>query len=447
MEEAGLWPADINMEITEIVLLIIGAVVVVVSFLIPEKQVQAEDKSTQEWEERVKRFFLQQVKAAKGGLEEQTDEVLSASGEKAERCMERIANEKIMAVQEYSDTVLEQIHKNHEEAVFLYDMLNSKHDQIKFTAKEINTAIEDSKKNLENVTRDVLQDILEGSVQNDLQKQIEHMLTETVEDAIKVSVQGTLNERIQTEVYNCIQSGVGDILPVILSEELESKVQELLPAILERNGLAGGLPEETGVQETFVPKAPVKNVSEQKVQAEEVFVQDASAKEAELNENWGAEEAADNFVGENLPQTARQPEKDEAFQELELSIPEVIMQEEESFVVQSVKKVSPKKRNSGKKTSNRRNTENKKAQSKESSPQILPSEKTQPSAEIPAISETPSIAGKEFGGNSNNGNNNGNNKEKILQLHKEGKSHMDIARELGLGIGEVKLVIGLFDGA
>ena len=42
---------------------------------------------------------------------------------------------------------------------------------------------------------------------------------------------------------------------------------------------------------------------------------------------------------------------------------------------------------------------------------------------------------------------NGNNKEKILQLHKEGKSQVDIARELGLGVGEVKLVIGLFDGA
>ncbi len=31
----------------------------------------------------------------------------------------------------------------------------------------------------------------------------------------------------------------------------------------------------------------------------------------------------------------------------------------------------------------------------------------------------------------------------ILEMHKQGKSNMVIARELGLGIGEVKLVIDL----
>ncbi|MDE7287251.1 MAG: hypothetical protein K2N55_10480, partial [Lachnospiraceae bacterium] len=39
-----------------------------------------------------------------------------------------------------------------------------------------------------------------------------------------------------------------------------------------------------------------------------------------------------------------------------------------------------------------------------------------------------------------------NNNERILELHKTGKSNMAIAKELGLGIGEVKLVIDLFEG-
>ncbi|MDD2972135.1 MAG: DUF6115 domain-containing protein [Lachnospiraceae bacterium] len=39
-----------------------------------------------------------------------------------------------------------------------------------------------------------------------------------------------------------------------------------------------------------------------------------------------------------------------------------------------------------------------------------------------------------------------NNNEKILELHKSGKSKMAIAKELGLGVGEVKLVIDLFEG-
>ena len=39
-----------------------------------------------------------------------------------------------------------------------------------------------------------------------------------------------------------------------------------------------------------------------------------------------------------------------------------------------------------------------------------------------------------------------NNKERILELHKTGKSAVAIAKELGLGIGEVNLVIGLYKG-
>lgn len=37
-----------------------------------------------------------------------------------------------------------------------------------------------------------------------------------------------------------------------------------------------------------------------------------------------------------------------------------------------------------------------------------------------------------------------NSNEKILELHRQGKSNVAIAKELGLGVGEVKLVIELF---
>ena len=39
---------------------------------------------------------------------------------------------------------------------------------------------------------------------------------------------------------------------------------------------------------------------------------------------------------------------------------------------------------------------------------------------------------------------NGNNNERILAMHRLGRSNMAIARELGLGVGEVKLVIDLY---
>ena len=58
-----------------------------------------------------------------------------------------------MAVNEYSDTVLQEIHKNHEEAMFLYDMLNSKHANIKDTVSKMDKAVKAAEnKTLENKT-------------------------------------------------------------------------------------------------------------------------------------------------------------------------------------------------------------------------------------------------------------------------------------------------------
>ena len=37
-----------------------------------------------------------------------------------------------------------------------------------------------------------------------------------------------------------------------------------------------------------------------------------------------------------------------------------------------------------------------------------------------------------------------NHNQRILDMYRKGKTDVDIAKELGLGVGEVKLVIGLF---
>jgi len=71
-------------------------------------------------------------------MEEIADDTIESAKQTVERYYDRITNEKMMAISEYSDTVMEQIHKNHEEAVFLYDMLNNKHSQVKNTTVELN---------------------------------------------------------------------------------------------------------------------------------------------------------------------------------------------------------------------------------------------------------------------------------------------------------------------
>ena len=137
MEAAGDSPADINMGLTEILFILLGILAFAASFIIPEKLSGQDSVNFKIEEEKIKELIEKEVKQATFQIEEKVEETISASTEKTERYMERISNEKIMAIQEYSDTVLSQINKNHEEAVFLYDMLNNKHVQVKNTMAEI----------------------------------------------------------------------------------------------------------------------------------------------------------------------------------------------------------------------------------------------------------------------------------------------------------------------
>ena len=78
------------------------------------------------------------------------NEAVAYAMEKTERSLERISNEKIMAVNEYSDTVLEEISRNHQEVMFLYDMLNDKHTSLKKTV----TVVEKKAKEAEAIAKE-----------------------------------------------------------------------------------------------------------------------------------------------------------------------------------------------------------------------------------------------------------------------------------------------------
>lgn len=124
------------MGVTELVLLIFGGVVFTVSFLLPAGRKENAGRDSQADEELVREMVDREITAAKTHISDIVNETITYSMEKTERSMERLTNEKIMAVNEYSDTVLEQINKNHKEAVFLYDMLNDKHEKLKGTVGE-----------------------------------------------------------------------------------------------------------------------------------------------------------------------------------------------------------------------------------------------------------------------------------------------------------------------
>lgn len=122
------------MEMMEIVLLVIGIVFLVVGFIVPSKE-EIDTKATRELAKaEIKELVEEEMKEIKQQVDDTVEEAVGYAMEKTERSLERISNEKIMAVNEYSDTVLAEIHKNHQEVMFLYDMLNDKHVNLKQTA-------------------------------------------------------------------------------------------------------------------------------------------------------------------------------------------------------------------------------------------------------------------------------------------------------------------------
>ncbi|MBO5096823.1 MAG: hypothetical protein J6B96_00745 [Agathobacter sp.] len=115
----------------EIVLILIGVAFLVGSYFVEErfseKDIQEISKMS---ETQLNMIVDKQVKSAKTQVENSVDEIIDESLAVTKRGLEKETNEKIMAISEYSDTVLETMNKTHNEIMFLYSMLNDKHAEM-----------------------------------------------------------------------------------------------------------------------------------------------------------------------------------------------------------------------------------------------------------------------------------------------------------------------------
>jgi hypothetical protein len=129
------------MSLFEIVLLLCGGIIFVLSFLVPVSKQEVEDETRDMAKEEIKKLVTEEMEGVKSHVDDAVDEAVEYAMEKTERSLERLSNEKIMAVSDYSDTVMQEIHKNHEEVMFLYDMLNDKHTNLKDTVAQVNKTV------------------------------------------------------------------------------------------------------------------------------------------------------------------------------------------------------------------------------------------------------------------------------------------------------------------
>lgn len=134
------------MTVFEVVLLLCGIICVAVSFIMGDsKKKNTDDKDydanlTEEQKEDIRRQVTDII----------DEEMLNAS-EKTEVSLDKISNTKILEMNEYADNILGEINRNHNEAVFLYDMLNDKAKEVKSTVKDVNV----TKKQVEKIQAEV----------------------------------------------------------------------------------------------------------------------------------------------------------------------------------------------------------------------------------------------------------------------------------------------------
>lgn len=114
----------------EIFLIVVGSFAIVISFAC-EKQFKKIDGESGNYSTEIDDELIQKK------INEVIDEIIDEKVESTEVKIEKILNEKIMTVGEYSDNVISEIDKNHNEVMFLYGMLSDKEKEVKNTLIDI----------------------------------------------------------------------------------------------------------------------------------------------------------------------------------------------------------------------------------------------------------------------------------------------------------------------
>lgn len=326
----------------EILLLILGAVIFIASFIVPESKSELDAADKQLTQEKLQELLQEEMKNVRSQVADAVDETVHYSMEKTERGLERLTNEKMTAVSEYAQTVLEDIHKNHEEVMFLYDMLNNKHENLKETATEVSMAVKEASARVSE-----LDAARAAEPEIDPDKPIESVM----EDA-------RTGKPIVEENFE----------PISLSGIEKLKRRE--DSLHEMDKAAESVVKKAIAQSPVIPKEKKPAPAEEK----------------------------DEKPAEPAVKTGEKPVAKPA--------------------AEPAKKEKPAKQ-----------AESKPKKTAKAKTEVKP-QQTQESGDI-ALSLQPITDSS-------------NKNERVLALHKQGKSNVAIAKELGLGVGEVKLIIDLF---
>lgn len=92
-------------------------------------------------EDELRIVMDRELETAGAKISDMADQAVDLSMNQIQRKMEKDTNEKIMAISEYSDSVMEKLQKINNEVTFLYSMLGDKHTELNESMAQLNDLI------------------------------------------------------------------------------------------------------------------------------------------------------------------------------------------------------------------------------------------------------------------------------------------------------------------
>ena len=245
----------------EITLILVGIVFLIGSFMVKDKLSKNDlDKIADMSAEELKVITEKEIKNAESAIDGMLDEHIASKTDETKRNLEKETNSKIMAINEYSDTVLDSINKSHNEIMFLYSMLNDKHEELTRLSGNIEKITAQAKKTFESVEPSKINNLSNKTVLN----------AKPVVNAAPVS-----NRQAVTESRGIASSDIvtGTKNTASVKKQNVSAQNMMSQHVAAQNIMS----QNTVVRNTAVPNTVVPNMAAQNAVAQNVAVSNMTA--------------------------------------------------------------------------------------------------------------------------------------------------------------------------
>ncbi len=194
----------------EIVLLVIGIICVIIGIILGI----TDNDNNKDTDSSVSSYdAASQVSQVSQTIDNIIEQKMQDMEDKTEARLDKISNTKILEMNEYADGVLKEINRNHNEVMFMYDMLNEKDKEIKTTVKDVN-ATRMNKSSYSYKDRK-MQDNVKNNIKNTVKPDINDFILEDTLSRNEKITKLYENGYSDVDIAKRLKIGVGEVRLII----------------------------------------------------------------------------------------------------------------------------------------------------------------------------------------------------------------------------------------